>query len=144
MITQNVDGLHVRAGSVNVYEVHGDIWAVRCISCEYHGRLDKPAAGIPLCPLCNKYLRPDVVWFGETLSSTIMGKVYEELQQADVCIVIGTSALVQPAASFPLVVKQRQGKIIEVNIEQTFLTPIADYHLNGKAGRILPVLDELI
>lgn len=144
LITQNVDGLHVRAGSVNVYEVHGDIWAVRCISCEYHGRLDKPAAGIPLCPLCNKYLRPDVVWFGETLSSTIMGKVYEELQQADVCIVIGTSALVQPAASFPLVVKQRQGKIIEVNIEQTFLTPIADYHLNGKAGRILPVLDELI
>jgi NAD-dependent deacetylase len=144
LITQNVDGLHIKAGSVNVYEVHGDLWTVKCTSCDYHGRLKKPASGIPLCPACNNYLRPDVVWFGESLNSMIMREVYEELQLADACIVVGTSAVVQPAASFPIIVKQRQGRIIEVNIEQTALTRIANCHLRGKAGEILPLLDEFI
>lgn len=144
LITQNVDGLHAIAGSVNVYEVHGDIWAVKCTSCDYHGRLDKPTTDIPVCPSCGNYLRPDVIWFGESLDSIIMREVYQDLQLADVCIVIGTSALVQPAASFPIIVKQRQGRIIEVNTEQTALTQIADCHLRGKAGEILPMLNEFL
>ncbi len=144
LITQNVDGLHIRAGSVNVHEVHGDLWDLKCMSCNYRGRLNQPATGIPPCPQCNNHLRPDVVWFGESLDPEIMGHVYNELERADVCIVIGTSALVQPAASFPLIVKQHGGKIIEVNVEQTMLTGLADYHLSGKAGETLPALDELM
>ena len=144
LITQNVDGLHRRAGSINVLEVHGDLWALKCISCDYHGRLDKPASGIPPCPKCSDHLRPDVVWFGESLDREVMGQVYTELEKADVCIVIGTSALVQPSASFPLIVRQRGGKVIEVNIEHTMLTSVVDFHLSGKAGEVLPALDELL
>lgn len=144
LITQNVDGLHVRAGSINVLEVHGDIWALKCTSCDYRGRLDSPASGIPSCPKCSNHLRPDVVWFGESLDGGTLERVYEELETASVCIVVGTSALVQPAASFPLIVKRRGGIIIEVNIEQTLLTGLVDFHLSGKAGEILPKLDELL
>jgi NAD-dependent deacetylase len=144
LITQNVDGLHIRAGSVDVHEVHGNLWVLKCMSCEYRRRLDKPASGIPSCPECSSHLRPDVVWFGETLDPIIMSRVYTELEQTDACIVIGTSALVQPAASFPLIVKQRGGRIIEVNIEKTMLTGVADFHLSGQAGDILPAIDEFI
>ncbi|MHA2141750.1 MAG: NAD-dependent protein deacylase [Candidatus Thorarchaeota archaeon] len=144
LITQNVDGLHRRAGSENVLEVHGDIWATKCTSCNYQGQSDSPAVGIPLCPECNNILRPDVVWFGESLDSRIMTRVHEELASADVCIVIGTSALVQPAASFPFVVKHTGGKILEVNVEHTPLTPAADVHVSGKAGETLPQIDSLL
>ncbi|TFG34471.1 NAD-dependent deacylase [Candidatus Thorarchaeota archaeon] len=144
LITQNVDGLHRRAGSKHIHEVHGNLWALKCTSCAYKGRLDAPADGIPSCPSCNSNLRPDVVWFGERLDSAIMSNVYEEFQQSDVCIVIGTSALVQPAASFPFIVKQNAGIIIEINIEQTPLTSTADFYLQGKAGKILPILDNLL
>ncbi len=144
LITQNVDGLHIRAGSTIVHEVHGDLWALKCVSCDYKGRLDAPAEGIPPCPKCDNNLRPDVVWFGESLDRDTISNVYQELEKADVCLVIGTSSLVQPAASFPLIVKQRGGLIIEVNIEQTPLTSAVDYHLTGKAGEILPQLDLLL
>ena len=144
LITQNVDGLHRRAGSEKILEVHGDLWAVKCEVCYHRDRLFSPAEGIPLCPECDSPLRPDVVWFGESLDSSIILQVYEELEKADVCIVIGTSALAQPAASFPIIVKQHQGILIEVNVEQTPLTSITDIHLNGKAGEILSELNELM
>jgi NAD-dependent deacetylase len=144
LITQNVDGLHRRAGSQNVLEVHGDLWALKCISCDHTERLSAPATGIPPCPKCDKHLRPDVVWFGESLDPDIMRLVYVELERADACIVIGTSAYVQPAASFPLIVKQQGGRIIEVNVEQTMLTGVVDVHLSGKAGEVMPSLDSLL
>jgi len=144
LITQNVDGLHIRAGSTNIHEIHGDIWGLKCTSCEYKGRLESPAAGIPTCPECSDNLRPDVVWFGESLDRDTISNVYNELEQADVCLVIGTSALVQPAATFPLIVKQRGGQLIEMNVEQTPLSSIVDFHVSGKAGEILPKLDSLL
>jgi len=144
LITQNVDGLHRRAGSKSVLEVHGDLWALKCSSCTNRGRLDGPADGIPSCPECGSHLRPDVVWFGESLDRNVMAKVYAELERADVCLVVGTSALIQPAASFPLVVKQMGGRLIEVNVETTPLTAVTDVHLSGKAGAILPKLDSLL
>lgn len=144
LITQNVDGIHIRAGSKKVLEVHGDLWAMKCVACDYKGRLDNPAVGIPSCPSCSNNLRPDVVWFGEGLDRDILSSVYDELEKADVCFVIGTSAFIQPAASFPLIVKQRGGVLIEVNIEKTPLTSSVDYHLSGKSGEILPELDKLL
>ncbi|UCE11910.1 MAG: NAD-dependent deacylase [Candidatus Thorarchaeota archaeon] len=144
LITQNVDGLHVRAGSKNVQEVHGDLWALKCTSCTHRSRLSSPASSIPSCPDCGSHLRPDVVWFGESLDPTVMASVSQELEKTDVCLVIGTSALVQPAASFPLVVSKQGGSLIEVNIEQTPLTQFVNFHLSGPAGQILPRLDELL
>ncbi|MHA1934945.1 MAG: NAD-dependent protein deacylase [Candidatus Thorarchaeota archaeon] len=144
LITQNVDGLHRRAGSNKVLEVHGNLWQLKCTSCEHNGFLDSPAEGVPNCPKCGSFLRPDVVWFGEQLNPRIMSHVYSELEKTDVCIVIGTSALVQPSASFPIIVKQKEGTIIEVNIEATPLTSYADIHLSGKAGEIMPTLNSLL
>jgi NAD-dependent deacetylase len=144
LITQNVDGLHRKAGSMQILEVHGNLWTLKCTNCPYHSRLSHPAQGIPPCPECNSNLRPDVVWFGESLPSTIMNQVFIELQTADIILVIGTSALVQPAASFPLVVKRNGGHILEVNVEETPLTSVADIHLAGKAGEVLPKLDMLL
>jgi NAD-dependent deacetylase len=141
LITQNVDGLHRRVGSNKVLEVHGNLWRLKCSSCEHRDLLVAPAKGVPECPKCNSLLRPDVVWFGEQLNPAIMSEVYVELEKADVCIVIGTSALVQPAASFPIIVKQRGGIIIEVNIDATPLTSYVDIHLPGKAGEIMSTLN---
>jgi NAD-dependent deacetylase len=144
LITQNVDGLHRKAGSTHVLEVHGNLWALKCTTCTHQSRLSQPAQGIPPCPECGSNLRPDVVWFGESLPSTIMEQVYTELQIADIILVVGTSALVQPAASFPLIVKQNGGQILEINVETTPLTASADIHLTGKAGEVLPKLDKLL
>ncbi|MFX1368317.1 MAG: NAD-dependent protein deacylase [Promethearchaeota archaeon] len=141
VISQNVDGLHRRAGSENVLEVHGNLWSLKCVSCNHTDRLDSPAQGIPECPECGNNLRPDVVWFGESLPHDIMGFVYRELESADLCLVIGTSALVQPAASFPLVVKQRGGLLVEINVEATPVSPLVDYQLRGEAGILLPKVD---
>lgn len=144
LITQNVDGLHRRAGSSNVLEVHGNLWALKCSVCPHRDRLTQPASGIPICPACGANLRPDVVWFGEQLDSVIMTTVYEALELADVCLVIGTSALVQPAASFPLVVRQHGGTLIEINVEQTPLSGLVDVSLLGKAGEMLPMIDNAL
>ena len=144
LITQNVDGLHRKAGSTQILEVHGNLWTLKCTNCTYNSRLSQPAQGIPLCPECKSNLRPDVVWFGESLSSTVMDQVYTELQTADIILVVGTSALVQPAASFPLIVKRNGGHILEVNIESTPLTTSADIHITGKAGGVLPKIDRLL
>ena len=144
LITQNVDGLHRQAGSEKVLEVHGNLWALKCTHCSYHSQLTHPAKAIPHCPECNALLRPDVVWFGESLPSQIMDQVFTELQKADLIIVVGTSAMVQPAASFPLIVKRHGGKIIEVNVGETPLSSSADVCLQGKAGEILPRLDQLL
>lgn len=144
VITQNVDGLHRRAGAKNIMEIHGNLWGLKCLGCDYKGLLDAPAVGVPLCPECRNTLRPDVVWFGESLDRDVISDAYSELAKADVCLVIGTSALVQPAASFPLIVKQSGGLIIEVNVELTPLTSAVDYHLSGKSGEVLSELDELL
>jgi NAD-dependent deacetylase len=144
LITQNVDGLHRQAGSTNILKVHGDLWALKCTQCSHKSRLTKPAQAVPTCPDCSSNLRPDVVWFGESLPAQIMDKVFNELNKADSILVIGTSALVQPAASFPIIVKRQGGRIIEINVEETPLTPIVDVHLTGKAGVLLPQLDQLL
>ena len=141
LITQNVDGLHDRAGSKNILKLHGDIWQVRCTSCGKRSR----NAVVPLpelpprCP-CGGLLRPDIVWFGESLPQDVLQAARNKSEIADVFLVIGTSALVHPAASLPRVAKESNAYLIEINMEETALSPHADISLFGPAGELLPLL----
>lgn len=140
LATQNVDGLHRRAGSGNVLELHGNISRTICsrefVPVEPDGLEGKP----PLCPNCGAYLRPDVVWFGEALPAEAFERAREEAGRGDVFLSVGTSSLVQPAASLPQAALSGGAKVVEVNPEGTPLTPHADYALQGPAGETLPAL----
>jgi len=143
VITQNVDGLHARAGSQNVVELHGNIWKLRCTR---EGTVeevrDNPLPHIPpVCPNCGSLFRPHIVWFGESLDPVVLDRAYDLSQSCQVMFVIGTSAVVHPAASLPYAAARAGAKIVEVNLEPTSLTPHANFFFPGKAGEILPVLD---
>ena len=143
LITQNVDGLHALAGSQRLLELHGNIWKTRCPE---EGRIvenrNVPLSPIPpRCAFCGGLLRPHIVWFGEGLDPGVLGEAYAASAQAEVMLVVGTSALVHPAASLPLAAAESGATIIEINPDPTPLTPYADFPLRGKAGDILPRLD---
>jgi len=141
IITQNVDNLHERAGSKNIVKLHGDILKVRCIGCRYEKKLNEPPTEIPpRCPECGSLLRPGVVWFGEPIPPQALRETQIHMEKADTIIVIGTSGVVYPAAAIPYIIRERGGKVIEINISQTAITPITDYSLQGKAGEILPLI----
>lgn len=141
LITQNVDGLHDRAGSKRVLKLHGDLWELRCLSCgqetENH---DVPVKQLPPHCSCGGMLRPGVVWFGEALPAIVLEEAVEISSKADLFLVVGTSAVVQPAASLPMLARQRGGKVVEVNVEETPLSPHVDATLRGPSGNILPQL----
>ncbi len=140
VVTQNVDGLHSRAGSKYIIELHGNIWRVKCSnpSCNYKAILeDIPKEIPPKCPYCSSLLRPDVVWFGEPLDPEIWDRAVNEASKADAILVIGTSGVVYPAAYIPLIVKERGGKVIEVNISESGITPYADVFIKEKASKAL-------
>jgi NAD-dependent deacetylase len=143
VITQNVDGLHAKAGSQNVVELHGNIWKLRCAR---EGTVeevrDNPLPHIPpVCPNCGSLFRPHIVWFGESLDPVVLDRAYDLSQSCQVMFVIGTSAVVHPAASLPYAAARAGAKIVEINLEPTPLTPHANFFFPGKAGEILPVLD---
>jgi NAD-dependent deacetylase len=144
LITQNVDDLHYRDGSRQVAQVHGDIFRIKCTGCDYVTTLEKPEGDTPHCPKCGSNLRPDVVWFGESLDSYMLDRVCTELGRTDAIIIVGASGVVQPAASFPLIVKRNAGSLIETNIEMTPLSGYVDFHVQGKAGSVLPEIDSLL
>jgi NAD-dependent deacetylase len=141
LITQNVDGLHQRAGSQNVIELHGNIMRTKCSE---DGRFipswPPPDAIPPHCPHCGGLLRPDVVWFGESLPYAALKTAVSAAQSCDIFFAIGTSALVQPAASLPFEAMQASAVTIEINPATTPLTNHVDYALTGPAGRVLPAL----
>lgn len=141
LITQNVDGLHTRAGSRDVLELHGNITRVKCSrNCGIITEWEENPGSSPACPNCGAKIRPDVVWFGEMLPQEILKSAMQAARVSDVFLSIGTSALVQPAASLPLLAKQNGAAIVEVNLEETPLTPLVDHFLEGKAGEVLPEL----
>ncbi|MCE4602605.1 MAG: NAD-dependent deacylase [Desulfurococcales archaeon] len=145
VITQNVDGLHRRAGSRNVIELHGSILRVRCTRCSYRSILAREPGDIPpRCPMCGGLLRPDVVWFGETLPLGELEKAWNEAAKADLVMVVGTSGVVEPAASIPLAVLSHGGSMINVNPEPNRYTGLADVEARMVATRFFrPLLREL-
>jgi NAD-dependent deacetylase len=146
VITQNVDGLHALAGSRNVVELHGNIWKVRCTREQTVEEMrETPLRQLPpTCPNCGALFRPHIVWFGEPLDSAVLDRAFGLSTACQVLIAVGTSAIVQPAASFPLAAARSGAKVIEINIEPTPLTSQADYFFQGKAGEVLPVLDRYL
>ncbi|HIP87233.1 MAG TPA: NAD-dependent deacylase [Anaerolineales bacterium] len=139
LITQNVDGLHQAAGSRNVLELHGNIWRVRCTTCGWSGKDRRvPLPEIPPRCRCGGLLRPAVVWFGESLPPRILEAAWEAAGRCQIMLVVGTSAVVQPAASLPLIAKRNGAYLIEVNPTETPITPLADEVLRGPAGEVLP------
>jgi NAD-dependent deacetylase len=141
LITQNVDGLHRRAGSKNVVELHGNITRIKCArSCGVVMEWDETPGKAPTCPTCGAKLRPDVVWFGEMLSSDLLAIAKQATRTCNAFFSIGTSGLVHPAAMLPKLAKLAGAVIVEINTEDTPLTSLADYYIQGRSGEILPEL----
>ena len=143
LITQNVDGLHHRAGSKKVLELHGNMWKGRCPRDGEIVDLPKtPLETIPPIHSCGEALRPHVVQFGEPLEQKTLETALYLSQRAELFLVIGTSGVVSPARDLPLLARERGAVVIEVNREPTVLTPYVTLSIQGKAAEILPKLWE--
>jgi NAD-dependent deacetylase len=141
LVTQNVDGLHRRAGSRRVIELHGDLTRNRCVSCSRSS--DGPfdlAPGVPRCAVCGDLLRPDVVWFGEMLPAAAMAEATAAARASDAFLSVGTSSLVFPAAALPYEALTGGATVVEVNPQPTPLTPRVHHAVHGPAGVALPAL----
>jgi NAD-dependent deacetylase len=141
LITQNVDGLHELAGSLRMLKVHGDIWTVRCVACGRE-QLDQraPLPEIPPLCECGALLRPAVVWFGESLPQDVWRQAERAACSAELFMVVGTSAVVYPAAGLVHLAKMSGAKIIEINVTATAVSNEADAFLQGASGELLPQL----
>lgn len=146
LITQNVDDLHERSGSLRPIHLHGNIAITKC-SADCRGEPtviplspeeSEAEQGPPNCPYCGALARPDVVWFGETLPQSALAEAHRAIRRADVCLVVGTSGVVVPAAHLPYEAKSAGAFVIEINPVESAITAIADLWLAAPAGEILP------
>jgi NAD-dependent deacetylase len=145
LITQNVDGLHRKAGSPKIIELHGNLARVKCSECgQQVTEWNAPDGDVPHCQTCGGLLRPDVVWFGESLPRAELEAAVEAARTCRAFFSIGTSGLVQPAASLAYAARNRGALVVEINAEPTPLTPKTDFALHGKSGEILPALVKAI
>jgi NAD-dependent deacetylase len=141
LITQNIDRLHHRAGSAPVIELHGTLWEVRCTACKRtHDRTGVTLPDLPHCDSCGALVRPAVVWFGEALPVAALQAATEAVQESDLLLVVGTSAVVYPAAALVDHACRPGRTVIEVNLEPTPMSDHVDIRLHGPAGSILPQL----
>jgi NAD-dependent deacetylase len=143
LVTQNIDGLHQAAGSRNVIELHGNIGRARCFECGTRrdmGEL-KFDNGVPVCFDCGGNLRPDVVLFGEMLPAGAFEAAAMKGRTCELCFVVGTSAVVYPAASLPEIARGASAYLVEVNPERTQLSDMCDEVLTGRAGEVLSLFD---
>jgi NAD-dependent deacetylase len=141
LVTQNVDGLHQRAGSPDVIEYHGNILRDRCgAEGVPAGRAPLSVTGLPECARCGELLRPDVVWFGEPIPREALLRADAAAADCDVFLSVGTAAVVYPAAGLAERALRSGATLLEVNLEATDLSPLADLSLRGPAGEILPQL----
>ena len=140
LITQNVDGLHKLGGSTNPVEMHGNIWKTRCIAegTVFENR-DTPLKEIPPhCPDCGEMVRPHIVWFGESLDTIVLSCVFDAAKRADIFFVVGSSSIVQPAASLAHLAKSNDAMILEFNLEPTMDSDIVHSSVLGPSGETLP------
>ncbi|MEA3339336.1 MAG: NAD-dependent deacylase [Chloroflexota bacterium] len=140
LITQNVDGLHLAAGNRNVLELHGNIWRTRCTGCGKVATDHRaPLPEIPpRCPECGGLLRPDVVWFGESLPPGMLETAWAAAARCGLMLVVGTSAVVQPAASLPLAALENGARLVEINPAETPLSACAHEVIRAPAAEALP------
>jgi NAD-dependent deacetylase len=141
LITQNVDNLHQEAGNKNVIELHGNIFRTKCAKCgKNHDGAITPTQDLPKCAECGSVLRPDVILFGENLDESLLRKAHEAAAGCEIFFSIGTSSLVEPAASIPLLAKANGSYVVEINSEETALTSHVDESLRGSTEKVLPAL----
>ena len=142
LVTQNIDGLHQKAGSRDVIELHGSIWRVRCVSCNARFEILSTQPRATACPDCGDPVRPDVVLFGEMLPAGAFEQAAAAAANCELCFVIGTSALVYPAAGLPEIARDAGAFVCEVNPERTPLSDLCDESLMGRAGDVLPLISQ--
>lgn len=142
LITQNVDGLHGRAGSRRIAEIHGNIWKARCTKCSTQFDLAETEQGLPACPACGALARPHIVWFGESYDSDLLDSVLRFLSRVDAVIVAGTSGMVPMPVYLTQHALQCGAVTIDVNVEDSQLTDLVHASMRGKAGDVLPAFWE--
>jgi NAD-dependent deacetylase len=141
LVTQNVDGLHDRAGSRRLLKVHGDIWTLRCTVCQRAWQDLRPSlAELPPRCDCGAIARPGVVWFGETLPDGVWSEAVEAARAAELLLVVGTSAVVYPAAGLVQLVKSAGAKVVEINVAETPVSGLVDLSWRAPAAEALPQL----
>ena len=139
LVTQNVDGLHARAGSTDVIEFHGNLFANRCFA-EDKVVTGRESKQLPFCPDCGAPLRPGVVWFGEAIPEAARDRAFQAARDCDVFFSVGTSSLVYPAAGLVEIAREAGATLVEVNPEPTELAATLDFALAGPSGELLPAL----
>lgn len=144
IVTQNIDGLHHRAGSKRVFELHGRLDVARCTYCDYSVQTLDDLGEDPGCPLCAKRLRPAVVWFGEQLPADQLDGAFAAAQSCDAMLVIGTSGVVQPAASLCDLAKLNGAKVVEINPNPSELSHMADVCLRSGCRDTLVALERAV
>jgi NAD-dependent deacetylase len=149
VITQNIDDLHQRAGTMNISEIHGNRYKARCIRCNdrrdaSNVDFENLDAGPPTCPSCGGLVKNDTVMFGEPIPSDVLAECYKQTDLCDAMFLIGTSAVVYPAADFPVQALRRGAKLVEINPEETPLSPLCDVVFRAPAGSVLPALLDLL
>jgi NAD-dependent deacetylase len=143
LVTQNVDGLHDRAGNRQIFKLHGDLWEVRCVRCKKTSKLASvPSPPLPPICECGGALRPGVVWFGELLPEQEFSRSVAATEHCQLFFSVGTSAEVYPAAQLPMIAKEKGAYVVEINIEPSALADKADEVLIGKAGEVLPLIQQ--
>jgi len=142
LVTQNIDNLHIAAGSVNVHEIHGNFKKLRCIRCNARYAAEGFDLSVlpPSCSQCGGMVKGDTVMFGEPIPTSTLNRCIEEANRSDCMLVIGTSAMVFPAAALPINVKRRGGALIELNLYESELSRVCDVTVRAPSGESLPML----
>lgn len=138
VLTQNIDGLHQSAGSSKVLELHGSIIKIKCTVCDFKDEIITEIEKVPPICKCGSILRPDVVWFGESLPQDVWQKAMIYSNQCDAMVIVGTSLVVSPANTLPIYAKQNNALLIEINPEETIMSSDMDYSVRSSGVASLP------
>ena len=140
VLTQNIDGLHQKAGSSNVLELHGSIVKIKCTVCDFKDEILTEFSELPPLCKCGNILRPDVVWFGEGLPQDVWQEAIIQASNCDVMIIVGTSLVVSPANTLPIYAKQNNATLIEINPDETIMSEDMDFSIRSTSATALPDL----